>query len=221
MSAVRNAERTRARVPEHPPGRSGPWPERKIRPATRLVRRPPPTGAGYAELHCHTNFSFLDGASHPEDLAAEAVRLGLSALAVTDHDGLYGAVRFSETARAFGLPTVFGAELTLDTTRPSSGLPDPEGQHLIVLAEGPIGYTRLAKTVSEAQMQGRKGAPRLALDALAEAARAPVHCRPQVSRTNDAWFVLTGCRKGPVPRALVADGPTAAAPALGQLVDAF
>jgi error-prone DNA polymerase len=217
-------------MPEHPPGKSGPWPERKIRPATQLVRRPPPAGAGYAELHCHTNFSFLDGASHPEDLAAEAVRLGLSALAITDHDGLYGAVRFSEAARGFGLPTIFGAELTLtsgtprapgEATRPSSGLPDPEGEHLVVLAEGPIGYARLAKAVSEAQMQGRKGAPRLTFDALAAAARAAVHRHPQASRANDAWFVLTGCRKGPVPRALVEDGPAAAARQLHRLVEAF
>ena len=64
----------------------------------------------YAELHCHTNFSFLDGASHPEELAEEAARLGLAALAVTDHDGFYGVVRFAEAARAVGLPTVFGAE---------------------------------------------------------------------------------------------------------------
>ena len=74
----------------------------------------------YAELHAHSNFSFLDGASHPEELAAEAVRLGLSALALTDHNGLYGVVRFAEAARAFGLPTVFGAELTI-TGLPGSG----------------------------------------------------------------------------------------------------
>ena len=53
------------------------------------------SASGYAELHCHTNFSFLDGASHPEELAEEAARLGLAGLAVTDHDGLYGAVRFA------------------------------------------------------------------------------------------------------------------------------
>ena len=69
--------------------------------------RPP-----YAELHCHSNFSFLDGASHPEELAEEAARLDLVALALTDHDGLYGVVRFAEAARAVGLPTVF-AEITL------------------------------------------------------------------------------------------------------------
>ena len=67
----------------------------------------------YAELHCHSNFSFLDGASHPEELAAEAARLGLEALALTDHDGFYGVVRFAEAARAVGLPTVFGTEITL------------------------------------------------------------------------------------------------------------
>ena len=63
----------------------------------------------YAELHCHTNFSFLDGASHPEELAAEAARLGLAGLAVTDHDGFYGVVRFALAAADHGLPTVFGS----------------------------------------------------------------------------------------------------------------
>src|SRR3989440_13079091 len=93
--------------------------------------------AVYAELHCHSNFSFLDGASHPEELAEEAARLGLSALALTDHDGFYGAVRFAEAARAVGLPTVFGAELTLGLTRIQTGMADPEGSHLVVLARDP------------------------------------------------------------------------------------
>ncbi|MGH9283653.1 MAG: PHP domain-containing protein, partial [Acidimicrobiales bacterium] len=207
-------------MPERQPGKSGPWPERKLpRPAPAPAR--PSTSGGYAELHCHTNFSFLDGASHPEDLVGEAVRLGLDALAVTDHDGLYGAVRMAEVARALRLPTVFGAEVTLGTTKPSSGLADPEGEHLVVLAEGPIGYARLAKALSAAQMEGRKGAPRLSLGTLAEAARAPVHRHPRPGTANDTWFVLTGCRKGPVPKALVEEGPSAAARALHRLVDAF
>ena len=69
-------------------------------------------GAPYAELHCHSNFSFLDGASHPDELVEGAVHLGLGALAITDHDGMYGAVRFAEAAGTAGLPTVFGAEVT-------------------------------------------------------------------------------------------------------------
>ncbi|MGO1834378.1 MAG: PHP domain-containing protein, partial [Actinomycetaceae bacterium] len=59
----------------------------------------------YAELHAHSAFSFLDGANLPEDLAAEAARLGLEALALTDHDGLPGVVRLAEAARVLGLPT--------------------------------------------------------------------------------------------------------------------
>ena len=57
----------------------------------------------YAELHCHSHFSFLDGASAPDDLVARAVELGLAGLAITDHQGLYGAVRFSTAAEAAGL----------------------------------------------------------------------------------------------------------------------
>jgi len=175
----------------------------------------------YAELHCHTNFSFLDGASAPEDLAVEAARLGLAGLAVTDHDGLYGAVRFALAAREHALPTVFGAEMTLGITRPANGEADPEGEHLVVLAEGAVGYARLARAISEAQMAGEKGAPRTSVDALVRAARAPVHLHPQASARNDSWFVLTGCRKGTVPAALLRDGPSAARRELERLVDGF
>jgi hypothetical protein len=66
----------------------------------RTYEQQPGASAVYAELHCHSNFSFLDGASHPEELAEEAARLGLAALALTDHDGFYGVVRFAEAARA-------------------------------------------------------------------------------------------------------------------------
>ncbi len=115
---------------------------------------------GYAELHAHSNFSFLDGASHPEELVAEAARLGLSALALTDHDGLYGVVRFAEAARLVGLPTVFGAELTLGLTRRQNGRADPEGAHLVVLARDPTGYRGLSRTIAEAQLAGgSKGIP--------------------------------------------------------------
>ena len=89
----------------------------------------------YAELHAHSGFSFLDGASDPEELVAEAYRIGLGALALTDHDGLYGVVRFAEAARVVGLPTVFGAEVTLSPgAAPRTGEPDPPGAHLVVLA---------------------------------------------------------------------------------------
>ena len=127
-------------------------------PPPGLVRRPGATP--YAELHAHSSFSFLDGASHPEELVEEAARLGLEALALTDHDGFYGVVRFAEAARAVGMPTVFGAELSIGLTRPQAGVPDPEGSHLLVLARDPEGYARLASVISAAQLAGRtKGKP--------------------------------------------------------------
>jgi error-prone DNA polymerase len=177
--------------------------------------------AAYAELHCHTNFSFLDGASPADELAEEAARLGLAGLAVTDHDGLYGVVQFALAARTFAVPTVFGAEFTLGVTKPPEGEADPPGEHLVVLAQGPVGYARLAAAVSAAQLAGEKGAPRADLSLLAEAACAPVHDHPRPSPANDTWFVLTGCRKGAVPAALVRDGPTAARRALDRLIADF
>uniref|UniRef100_A0A6J7MXQ8 Error-prone DNA polymerase n=1 Tax=freshwater metagenome TaxID=449393 RepID=A0A6J7MXQ8_9ZZZZ len=184
----------------------------------------------YAELHCHSNFSFLDGASHPEELVEEAVRLGLEALALTDHHGLYGVVRLAEAARAVGLPTVFGAEVTLvegldrhrrlaqdeaatqrQVTRgatPPAPQPDPHGEHLVLLADGPEGYSRLSRTLSLGHLAGEKGAPRCSLADLAHTGAGH-------------WWVLTGCRKGVVPRALVSDGPRAARRELHTLIDAF
>ena len=136
----------------------------------------------YAELHCHSNFSFLDGASHPEELVEEAVRLGLTGLALTDHDGLYGVVRFAEAARAHGLPTVFGAELTLHLASSASsrvGEADPHGDHLVVLAADPVGYGRLSRAIAAAHLgAGEKGAPRLLIEQLAamgEGSTVPFH----------------------------------------------
>ncbi|WP_165372681.1 error-prone DNA polymerase [Pengzhenrongella frigida] len=154
-------------------------------------------GPRYAELHAHTAFSFLDGASQPEELAAEAARLGLSALAVTDHDGLYGVVRFAQAARAVGLPTVFGAELHLpapdvrgEVLDPPTGVPDPRSTHLLVLARGPDGYRNLSRAIATAHLStGRKGAAAYRLEELAEQAAGQ-------------WLILTGCRKGAVRRAL-------------------
>ncbi len=165
--------------------------------------------ARYAELHTHSGFSFLDGASDPEELVTTAHRLGLGALALTDHDGLYGAVRFAEAARAFGLPTVFGAEVTLAPSGPRTGEPDPSGSHLVVLARDPEGYRRLSTVLAEAHLAGgEKGRPVLTLAALADA-------------HGGHWRVLTGCRKGPVPAALLSAGPAAAARELDRLAEAF
>ena len=163
----------------------------------------------YAELHAHSGFSFLDGSSDPEELVAEADRLGLDALALTDHHGFYGVVRFAEAARVCGLPTVFGTEVTLAPASPRTGEPDPTGAHLVVLARDPDGYARLSTVLADAHLEGgEKGKPVFTLDALARAA-------------GGHWLVLSGCRKGAVPAALMDAGPRAASREVGRLVEAF
>jgi error-prone DNA polymerase len=162
----------------------------------------------YGELHAHSGFSFLDGASDPEELAAEGARLGLSGLALTDHHGLYGVVRFAEAARAFGLATIFGCEVTLDASDDRVGVHDPSGEHLVVLARSPDGYRSLATMLGEAHLKrGEKGAPRFTLD--------------EVATWANEWLVLSGCRKGPLTRALMENGPRAAQRQLERLIGAF
>ena len=176
--------------------------------------QPAPTDAQpWAELHCHSAYSFLDGASEPDQLVAEAIRLGVEVLAVTDHDGMYGAARLAEAARwakelGGEIATVFGAELSLGLTARQNGVSDPEGEHLLVLARDQHGYSRLSAAISAAQLRGGKGRPVYVPDHLP--AMADGH-----------WAVLTGCRKGAVPAALAAGGPSAAADALRELVERF
>jgi error-prone DNA polymerase len=179
---------------------------------------------GYAELHAHSSFSFLDGSSDPEQLVEEAVSLGLQALALTDHDGMYGVARFAEAADTLGLPTVFGAELNTGIPVPATqaersiaarvGIEDPPGSHLLVLARNPTGYASLCRAISQAQLRGgAKGRPVYLLDELSEL-------------SNDNWLILTGCRKGTVQQALDSAGYGSfaldpARRALAELIDRF
>ena len=190
------------------PPEEAPW-SRK-----RAAYEPPAGGAkigssvAYAELHAHSAYSFLDGASTPEELVEEAARLDLRALALTDHNGLYGAVRFAEAAAELDVRTVFGAELSLGS-QARTEQPDPPGPHLLVLARGPEGYRRLSRQLAAAHLAGgEKGKPRFDFDTLTEAA-------------DGHWHILTGCRKGHVRQALSGGGPEAAQRALADLVDRF
>jgi error-prone DNA polymerase len=182
-------------------------------PASASSARPLPTATRavpYAELHCHSSFSFQDGASDPDALAAEAARLGLTALAITDHDGLYGAVRLAEAARAVGLRTVFGAELSLGAdVSERTGMPDPPGAHLLLLARDADGYRALSRAIGRARLAGSgKGRAVYDLEVLAE-------------RAQGRWAVLTGCRKGLVPSALARGGMSEAGYELGRLRSLF
>ncbi|WP_030532790.1 error-prone DNA polymerase [Prauserella rugosa] len=173
----------------------------------------------YAELHCHSNFSFLDGTSHPEELIEEAARLELDAIAITDHDGMYGAARFAEAADEVGMRTVFGAELSLGLSEPPNGVADPDGEHLLLLAKGQDGYTSLCRAITAGQLRGHdRELPR---SERAEKGR-PVYDPDEITdEVAGRCVVLTGCRKGAVRRALTERGPDAAEEALRGLIDRF
>ena len=93
----------------------------------------------FVELHCHSAYSFLDGASHPEELAARAAELGYEALALTDHDGVFGSLEFAHAAKAFGVRPITGAEVSLS-----------DGSHVTLLVESPRGYANLCRLLTAA-----------------------------------------------------------------------
>src|SRR5437868_3587382 len=103
----------------------------------------------YVELHAHSAYSFLDGASQPEELAARAAELGYEALALTDHDGVYGSLEFAHAAKHFGVRPITGAEVTLEG-----------GAHVTLLVETAAGYANLCRllTAAHAQTRPKEGA---------------------------------------------------------------
>ena len=213
LERVLSDRRRPRQVPAEADGGDSPAWSHKRGPYVPAPIERPADAVPYAELHAHSSFSFLDGASSPEELVEEAERLGLHALAITDHDGFYGVVRFAEAAADRALKTVYGAELSLELPKPQKGEADPAGAHLLVLARGQEGYHRLAAAITQAQLRGaEKGRPLYDLDELA--ARADGH-----------WAILTGCRKGTVRRALadtaLTGGVDAAAAELDRLVTLF
>ncbi len=137
----------------------------------------------YVELHCHTNYSMLDGASHPEELLDRAQELGMDRMAVTDHDGLYGAVRFWRGARERGIKPIIGAEVTLDGR-----------YHLTLLARNNTGYSNLSRLISHAQLSHSKGQASLPFTALAQHKEGLI-CLSGCSRGEIASHLLAGRKK--------------------------
>src|SRR2546428_7629421 len=116
--------------------------------------------SAYAELHCHSNYSFLEGASHPEELVARARDLEMPALAITDRNGLYGAVKFFGAAERAGIQPNVGTELIIDdgSTPPKDRVDyDRRWDRLLVLADDKVGYLQLCRLISMAHMPITKG----------------------------------------------------------------
>src|SRR5262245_27303811 len=138
---------------------------------------------GYVELHCHSAYSFLDGASTPIELAGAAAERGHSALAITDHDGLWGAMEFAHACTGVGVRPITGAELTL-----------ADGAHLTLLVEDATGYTNLCRLLTEAHRFTR---PRPDRDPL-----PPSVSFDELERHTEGLVCLSGCaRDGPLARA--------------------
>ena len=141
----------------------------------------------YVELHCHSGFSFLDGASHPQELVMRAAELGYPALALTDHNGLYGSMEFAHAAKRANLQPITGAEVTLRECFP--GFEEPEsGHHVTLLAETSQGYANLCRLLTQSHRDSERGDARLPLSSLLEC--------------SEGLILLTGCKKGPVAAAL-------------------
>ena len=142
----------------------------------------------YVELHCHSAYSFLDGASLPEEIAVQAAELGYEALALTDHDGLYGSLEFAHAAKAFGVRPITGAEVTLT-----------DGSHVTLLVESPRGYGNLCRLLTEAHAGTRPKEGREPLP--------PSLDQGLLEELNEGLVCLSGCAR----EGLAVRNPNAAA----------
>jgi error-prone DNA polymerase len=150
----------------------------------------------YAELHAHSNFTLLEGGSHPEELVARARELEYAAVAITDRDGLYGAVRFSQAGREENVSAIVGAELTME-----------DKSHLVVLVAEQHGYAHLSRLISRARLDQPRGQPATSYENLA--------------RYAGGLIALSGCRLGAVPQALEGGDFRAACEQASRLRDIF
>src|SRR5436309_5032608 len=160
------------------------------------------TDLSYVELHAHSAYSFLDGASLPVELAAVAVEQDYPAMALTDHDGLHGAMEFAQAAKPLGLRTITGAEVTLD-----------DGSHLTLLCETSNGYRNLCRLITRAH-EGTRVRP-------AEPT-PPMVSLEDVERYAEGLVCLSGCARDGALAARVERREHAAASAVGRrLLSAF
>ena len=150
----------------------------------------------YAELHCHSYYSFHEGASSIPELLIRAKELGYPALALTDHNNLCGAMEFSEHAISLDIKPITGAEITLI-----------DGSHLTFLAKNRQGYNNLCKLVTNSYISGRRQEP------LLDPKYIPEH--------SQGLILLTGCRKGSLSSLLTSDHKAEAYDLLSKYIDWF
>jgi len=152
----------------------------------------------FCHLHCHSEFSLLDGLASVDDLVSRAVELGQNAVALTDHGVMHGVVPFARAAKGAGIKPIIGSEAYITQYgRPMGGRDsqlDRKSNHLLLLAEDQVGYKNLLKLSSTAQVEGYYYSPRIDADLLAKHAKGLI--------------TTTGCMAGEVPSLLnPEDGP--------------
>jgi error-prone DNA polymerase len=166
-------------------------------------------GMSYVELHCHSGYSFLDGASHLDELVLRARELRYDTLALTDHNGLYGSMEFAHCAKANGIHPITGAEVTLRECFPGEGEADVDATwHVSLLAESQRGYANLCRLLTRTHMESPRESPSLPLQALLDPER------------TEGLILLTGCRRSPLYAALERSAGEGEA-LLGRFQDAF
>jgi DNA polymerase III alpha subunit len=189
--------------------------------------------AGFIHLHVHSNFSFMDGAASLDGLIGRAARLGMPALALTDHQGLSGAVRFYRKARAAGMRPIVGAEVVLEAAGiegAESDLPPGErlarprpvgfgrasaaGFHLVLLCKDMTGYRNLCTLLSRAHLRADGSEDDLG------GARSVVTLT-DLSRLSEGLIALSGCGSGEVGAAVLAGVPWRAKAAARRLAHCF
>src|SRR2546429_4765218 len=151
----------------------------------------------YAELHCHSAYSFLDGASPPDELLAAAHRYGYPALPLTDRNGIYGSLAFAHAAQPLGIQAITGAEVTLS-----------DGSHVVLLAETPAGYSNLCRLLTETHLGAERLDPQLSF--------------AKIEARHDGLIILSGSRRdGLLPRILETEGHRAAKRRAAHCRDVF
>src|SRR3954463_1461852 len=155
----------------------------------------------YVELHCHSTFSFLDGASHPIELIAAAAQQGHRALALTDHDGIYGSMELAPAPEPRGIRPITGAEITLD-----------DGHHLTLLCEDATGYHNLCLLLTEAHRGTREWSP----SGTPKPATQPTVTLADVERHAGGLVCLSGCAREGAVGGRVARGDYAGAAAVAR-----
>jgi error-prone DNA polymerase len=158
--------------------------------------------APYIELHAHSAFSFLDGASTPLELAAAAAEHGYPAFALTDHDGIWGSMEFAHACKGLGMRAITGAEVTVG-----------EG-HLTLLVESSVGYRNLCRLLTEAHSHTR--------DSRDRSAGQPAVTPEQLEEHSDGLVCLSGCAgDGAVAGAWARGDPSGAAARARRLLACF